>query len=55
MAQVTAARWCVEEYFEESKGELGMSDYEARGWPSWHHHMSLVPSLICTSLSHVAI
>ena len=42
MAQVTGARWRVEEYFEESKGELGMSDYEARGWPSWHHHMSLV-------------
>lgn len=42
MAHVTAARWRVEEYFEESKGELGMSDYEARGWPSWHHHMSLV-------------
>ena len=42
MAQVTAARWRVEEHFEDSKGELGMSDYESRGWPSWHHHMSLV-------------
>jgi len=42
MAQVTGARWRVEEFFEDGKGALGMSDYEARGWPSWHHHMSLV-------------
>lgn len=42
MAHITGVRWRVEEYFEDSKGELGMADYEARGWPSWHHHMSLV-------------
>ena len=27
---------------EDGKGELGMADYEARAWTSWHHHMSLV-------------
>lgn len=42
MALVSGQRHRVEEYFEEAKGELGMADYEARGWPSWHHHMSLV-------------
>lgn len=42
MALVSGARWRVEEYFEEAKGELGMADYEARAWASWHHHMSLV-------------
>lgn len=42
MALVTGTRWRVEEYFEEGKGELGLADYEARGWTSWHHHMSLV-------------
>lgn len=42
MALVTGTRWRVEEYFEDGKGELGMADYEARGWTSWHHHMSLV-------------
>jgi len=42
LAQVSGVRWRVEEYFEDSKGELGMADYEARGWQSWHHHMSLI-------------
>ena len=42
LALVTATRFQVEQFFEESKGTLGLADYEARGWTSWHHHMSLV-------------
>lgn len=42
MALVSGTRWRVEEYFEDAKGQLGMADYEARAWTSWHHHMSLV-------------
>src|SRR3974390_2800872 len=42
MALVTGTRFRVEEFFEEGKGYLGMAQYEARGWSSWHHHMSLV-------------
>lgn len=42
MALVTGTRYRVEEYFEEGKGYLGMAQYEARAWASWHHHMSLV-------------
>jgi SRSO17 transposase len=42
MAQVTGIRWRVEEFFEDAKGQLGMAQYEARSWTSWHHHMSLV-------------
>jgi SRSO17 transposase len=42
MALVTGTRWRVEEFFEDGKGDFGMSDYEARAWTSWHHHMSLV-------------
>jgi SRSO17 transposase len=42
MAQVTGVRWRVEEFFEDGKSQLGMADYEARSWTSWHHHMSLV-------------
>ena len=32
----------MEEFFEDAKGQLGMAQYEARSWTSWHHHMSLV-------------
>jgi SRSO17 transposase len=42
MAQVSGCRWRVEELFEDGKMHLGMADYEARSWSSWHHHMSLV-------------
>jgi len=42
LAMVTGARIRVEEYFEDGKMHLGMADYEARAWSSWHHHMALV-------------
>jgi SRSO17 transposase len=42
LALVSGCRVRVEEYFGDGKGHLGMAQYEARGWSSWHHHMSLV-------------
>ena len=42
MGQVSGCRWRVEEFFEDGKMHLGMADYEARSWTSWHHHTSLV-------------
>lgn len=42
IALAGAARWRVEESLEDGKMHLGMADYEARSWNSWHHHMSLV-------------
>ncbi len=42
LAMVTGTRFRVEEYFEDGKTHLGMADYEARAWSSWHHHMALV-------------
>ncbi len=41
-ALVSGCRFGVEEYLEEAKSYLGMAQYEARGWASWHHHMSMV-------------
>ena len=42
MALATGARCRVEEFFEDGKTHLGMAQYEACSWTSWHHHMSLV-------------
>lgn len=42
LALALSCRHRVEEFFEDGKSHLGMSDYEARSWTSWHHHMSLV-------------
>ncbi len=37
-----AQRYWVERTFDDSKNELGMSDYQIRKWIGWHHHQSLV-------------
>jgi SRSO17 transposase len=42
VALAGSTRWRVEEAFQDGKMHLGMADYEARSWSSWHHHMSLV-------------
>jgi SRSO17 transposase len=42
LALVSGCRVRVEEYFEDSKGYLGMGHYEGRSWLGWHHHMTLV-------------
>lgn len=41
LARVAASRWPVEQCFEEAKGETGLDQYEVRGWPSWHRHITL--------------
>ena len=35
-------RFWIERAFQDAKSELGMADYEVRGWRGWHHHQTLV-------------
>lgn len=42
MAQAGHNRWPVEDCFLRGKQEVGLDDYEVRGWRGWHHHMTLV-------------
>jgi SRSO17 transposase len=42
LALVACARFRVEEFFEDGKSYLGMTQYETRSWIGWHHHMTLV-------------
>jgi SRSO17 transposase len=42
LARVACTRHKVEEYFEDGKSYLGMTQYETRSWIGWHHHMSLL-------------
>ncbi len=37
-----AQRFWIERAFQDAKSELGMAEYEVRGWRAWHHHMALV-------------
>ena len=41
LVRVSAMRWPVETSIEESKGEVGMDDYQTRSWRGWHHHMTM--------------
>src|SRR6266508_2670907 len=36
------SRWRVEQDYRELKGALGLDHFEGRGWPGWHHHVTLV-------------
>jgi len=40
--QVGHTRWTVEDCFLRGKDEVGLDEYEVRGWRGWHHHMTLV-------------
>jgi SRSO17 transposase len=41
MARIAGTRWTIEESFEASKGEVGLTDYEVRSWHGWHRHITL--------------
>ena len=34
-------RWRIERDYEELKSELGLAQFEGRGWRGFHHHASL--------------
>jgi SRSO17 transposase len=42
LLRICGMRWPIECCFEDSKGELGMDQYELRFWRGWYHHMTLV-------------
>jgi len=41
IARVIGRRWAIEPGFEESRGEVGLDQYEVRSWHGWHRHITL--------------
>lgn len=41
LVQADRQRFWVEQAFGDTKSELGLAEYEARGWTSWHRHITL--------------
>jgi SRSO17 transposase len=41
MIRAAHSRWMVEDCFLRGKDEVGLDEYEVRGWRGWHHHMTL--------------
>jgi SRSO17 transposase len=42
LVEAHAQRYWIERTFQDAKTSVGMADYQARKWNSWHHHMTLV-------------
>jgi hypothetical protein len=38
---VAGIRWCVEESFQAAKGQVGLDQYQVRGWRAWHRFITL--------------
>jgi SRSO17 transposase len=41
LARVAASRWPIETEFEVEKSEVGLDEYEVRGWWGWQHHITM--------------
>ena len=42
LARMQGQRFFIEQTFRDCIQEVGMSEYQVRGWLAWHHHMVLV-------------
>lgn len=41
LVRVTGSRWQIEEGYEQSKGEIGLDQYEVRTWRAWYRYVTL--------------
>lgn len=41
MLRVCGSRWQIEEGFAQTKGEVGLDQYEVRSWTAWHRFVTL--------------
>ncbi|RYC28781.1 IS701 family transposase [Lichenibacterium minor] len=40
LVKIAGSRWSIESLFEDSKGEVGLDQYEVRSWVGWHWHIT---------------
>jgi SRSO17 transposase len=57
LARMQAQRFWIERAFQDAKSHIGMAQYQARKWQSWHRHMALVMMamqfMLQTRLEHI--
>lgn len=41
LVEYQSQRYYIEQSFREAKQNIGMCDYQVRGWLAWHHHIAL--------------
>jgi SRSO17 transposase len=41
LVRVAGIRWTVEECFQAAKDQIGLDQYQVRGWTGWHRFITL--------------
>jgi len=41
LVRVAGTRWAVEECFQTAKDQVGLDQYQVRGWTGWHRYITL--------------
>ena len=52
IVELAQGRWIIERFYQDTKGEVGLDDYEGRRWSGFHRHVPLCMLAHCYLALH---